>query len=174
MNIFHKYLDFCMGTELPPCAFMMLKMYEKNPTEELKKSLDEFYHLLVNSDNIIRYPFLIGYDRHFQKMKNLHTLLNEFKAKKENSLAYAQACFLGLQVMDEMLYDEYRSLSSVFEDVMRNLLSEDVDLEKALLLLAGLTYNYLGPEFLEFVPKEDFDYDLYLRFKDKVKERYPL
>jgi len=62
----------------------------------------------------------------------------------------------------------------VFSDVMRNLLSEDVDLEKALLLLAGLTYNYLGPEFLEFVPKEDFDYDLYLRFKDKVKERYPL
>ena len=31
MNIFHKYLDFCLGKDLPPCAFMMLKKYEKEP-----------------------------------------------------------------------------------------------------------------------------------------------
>ena len=57
---------------------------------------------------------------------------------------------------------------------MKNLLREGLDLEKALLLLASLTYDYLGPEFLDFIPKDDYDNDLYLRFKAKVKERYPL
>ena len=50
----------------------------------------------------------IGYHRQFRNYENLGGLLGILE--KRGTLAYAQACFLALQVADERLYDEYRKL----------------------------------------------------------------
>ena len=99
--------------------------------------------------------------------------MKEF-SKKEATLAYAQACFLALQVADERLYDEYRKLADLFSKQWKNSFLKGIDLEKSLLLLPALYYKYMSPEFLKFIPKTDFEHDLYKKWKEKLKERYPL
>lgn len=174
MNLFHNYLRHCLGETVFPCSFINLKKYENSPSPGLKKNLKKIYEELGSSESVYKHPFFIGYHRHFRNYENLGGLLKEFSKKKEATLAYAQACFLALQVADERLYDEYRKLADLFSETMEKLLSEGIDLEKSLLLLPALYYKYMSPEFLKFIPKTDFEHDLYKKWKEKLKERYPL
>lgn len=174
MNLFHNYLSYCFGNNVPACAFINLKKCETEITEERKNYLAALFEEMKDSDTLYKYPFLIGYNRHFRNYENTGTLLNEFYEKAENTMEYAEACFLALQMLDEMLYDEYRSLADVLAEVLKNLLQEGIDFEKGVLLLAALYFKYVGPEFIEFIPKKDFDNDFYSFLKEKVRERYPI
>ncbi|HHZ11723.1 MAG TPA: hypothetical protein GYA05_03300 [Acholeplasmataceae bacterium] len=172
MDLFRDYLRNRLGQEVPACAFIDLRRYAERPEPELKEKLEEVYRTLKDSDSLIKFPFLFGYLRLFRNYENIGGLLQEFITRKEQSVPYLQACFLALEVWDEMLYDEFRRLCDLLGEVMLGFKTE-MDVDPALVLLPSLYYNYLGPEFLELIPKTDFDNDLFKEWKEKLKERYP-
>jgi hypothetical protein len=172
---FHNYLNFRIldnVNEKKDCAFIKLKKHEVH--EDEKTDLKQIYEEISQTNHLIKYPFLIGYDRHFNKMQGFYDIYNSFKKRKEVSLEYGQACFLFLQVMDEMMYDEFRSLSSDLSEILKCLIQKEKNLETALLLLASLYFNYVSPEFIEILSLYDFEDKLYQELKAKLAERMPI
>lgn len=167
-KIFNDYLNFIFENEnTTSSVFIDLKKYEKEENSSIKIDLENTHNPF--QENLFSYPFSIGIDRFFQEMENFHKLYNEFTEKQEISTLYGQACFLVLEMMDEMLYEEYRTLQSVLEKTVLGLLSEN-SAEVGILLAAGLLRNYLNPHILVNFEKMDFSDPLFQDLKKQVKE----
>lgn len=164
-QIFNEYLEFIFEEKETQNLFINFKKYESKESPELRALLEK----AVPQENLFSYPQKIAVDRFFQGMEHLHLIYAEFLSKQESSLAYAQACFLVLEMMDEMLYDEYRSLQSVLEKVVNDLLEKET-VEIGIILAAGLLKAYLNPRYLDVLEKMDYQDELFQYLKMKVKE----
>ncbi|MDD4000089.1 MAG: hypothetical protein PHX62_04250 [Bacilli bacterium] len=172
---FNNYLNYCLGNPITEkCAIIKLKIYQDSLDEKIAQEIKNEYDKIKDCDCFVKYAFLIGYDWHFKQMKDFYAIYNEFREKREFSLAYAQACFLFLQTMNEMMYDEYRSLMADLDAIIEVLIQNEFNQDIALLLIASLYYNYLNPKYRDYLQTRDFDFKLFQDFKGKLEKRFPL
>jgi hypothetical protein len=164
-----SYLKFIYGFDVHhDSVFIELKQFENQSHPDLKDFLLKTQNLF--KDSFLSFPLAIGIDRYLQGMKNFHKIMEAFLKQKEESLAYAEALFLILEFMNEMLYDEYRHLQNVLEEILTVLTKQGLNKGLGILIAASLEREYLNPQALHLIENFENKCKLYQHILRKVKD----
>lgn len=152
---------------------VLLKKYLINEDQKSKIILDDIYQKLNQNEypTIQKLPFLMGYDTHFNKMHNFYELISEFKSHMEDSENYLILCFLFADMMNEMMYDEYREIQAIFKSKLdKVLVDQEINDTLASLIGVGLIKEYLTPKYIDLIKHYQSQNEVFNNLKQKMRK----